>query len=827
MGIPGLYGWLLNRVSSLSAPCSLQLPTTCDNLFIDLNGLVHTATKSAKDGEYFTSIFQDIEHIFRIANPSKRVYLALDGPPPRAKINHQRERRYRAILDADSLENITGEIYEEIRSLNLEPPANSESEVSGLSQWDITPGTPFMHELSIELRKFVEEDINEKFPYIEFIVSDSLAPMEGEHKILEYLRENDLSGEKNVVLSDDGDLVFLSFATDANIHVLRQESARKEQIMKFIDEPRYNLDLYRKIQRFGFHDFEIFDSQAFKLKILEYLSAGMNFAEEAEPLNERRIFQDLIFLLNFLGNDFQPNLLKFDIRTKAIDEVLVAYKHFLYSYDFDPAKNFFENFESFSNGSFAQSTKDVLSTRYITDENCKVKLEELPDFLSILRELEAPLLVQKHALPERETPCPSIDAGEVCSLDVLCPNLHGDRVPLNKAKFYLRSLISNFLIHGKVDTAEIEEKLNHAVTFEQTDAELTVRSNSTNVNLILKEYAIRNKFEMDLQKGKACIKRDLSKEAIERFKAVYLDEIEYEARRSQTQHDEVSVLEFENLAEFKRDYYEERGLTKQVADMCFNFVKTAQFTTLYYFKGAPSWDWYYPFHYAPFISDISDYFNGKILTEGEVDDSKVDKLKEDFTFDLGKPMNAFVQQLCVLPKQKETLFPTVFSQYIKETTDEERLLKFLFPTITESDLDNDYKRIRWQWVLQMPLLKPKEIEEIKDFVRTKQHYFSVEEKLRNERSETYTIPPKDPDAKFRLTLQNKKLLRTVNEGVQAGTDPILRLRKTSPKSSATLDEVFRNMRQKASSRLFSASVQVSAKEIKALSIGNRVVRRRR
>jgi 5'-3' exoribonuclease 2 len=54
-----------------------------------------------------------------------------------------------------------------------------------------------------------------------------------------------------------------------------------------------------------------------------------------------------------------------------------------------------------------------------------------------------------------------------------------------------------------------------------------------------------------------------------------------------------------------------------------SYIEGLQWVLTYYYKGCDSWDWYYPFHYAPFASDLLN----------------CDRVKVDF--DLGVPRRPF------------------------------------------------------------------------------------------------------------------------------------------------------------------------------------------
>ncbi|KAM3129845.1 hypothetical protein pb186bvf_018055 [Paramecium bursaria] len=84
----------------------------------------------------------------------------------------------------------------------------------------------------------------------------------------------------------------------------------------------------------------------------------------------------------------------------------------------------------------------------------------------------------------------------------------------------------------------------------------------------------------------------------------------------------------------------------KIIEMVTNYLEGVQFVLYYYFKGIPSWAWFYKFYYAPLCADICALANH--LEEQE---------QNIFNFQLDKPFPAFLQLICILSQENVNLLP--------------------------------------------------------------------------------------------------------------------------------------------------------------------------
>jgi 5'-3' exoribonuclease 1 len=76
-----------------------------DNLYLDMNGIIHNCSHPNDDdptfriseSQIFLAIFKYLDYIFMTIKPRKLFLMAVDGVAPRAKMNQQRARRFRKV----------------------------------------------------------------------------------------------------------------------------------------------------------------------------------------------------------------------------------------------------------------------------------------------------------------------------------------------------------------------------------------------------------------------------------------------------------------------------------------------------------------------------------------------------------------------------------------------------------------------------------------------------------------------------------------------------------------------------------------------------------
>jgi len=293
MGIPSYFSSIIKEYPNIIK--KLLKIENVDHFFLDSNSIVYDCARSVDFSAFSDKSPEDvvIHHVIKkleeyilIVRASQTIMISLDGTPPVAKLEQQRQRRYKGWFTGNALSEDTHD--------NVQP----------FNTIQITTGTPFMKKLNNALLAHFAEP--NKYNVDNIVVSTSNDAGEGESKIFEYIRNNKLNmNSKCVIYGLDADLIMLSLNNllhCPNTYLFRETP----EFIKSIDsslEPNENY---------------IMDIPMLSQQITSYMNNGR--------MSDINRVQDYIFICFMLGNDFLPHFPAVNIRTTGIDKLLNAYR---------------------------------------------------------------------------------------------------------------------------------------------------------------------------------------------------------------------------------------------------------------------------------------------------------------------------------------------------------------------------------------------------------------------------------------------------------------------------------------------------------------------
>uniref|UniRef100_A0A4W3KFI7 5'-3' exoribonuclease n=1 Tax=Callorhinchus milii TaxID=7868 RepID=A0A4W3KFI7_CALMI len=388
MGVPAFFRWLSRKYPSIVVHCleervkevnGVKIPVDTskpnpnevefDNLYLDMNGIIHPCThpenKAApkNEDEMMVAIFEYIDRLFNILRPRRLLYMAIDGVAPRAKMNQQRSRRFRASKEGVELLAEKTRMREEVIS-----KGGFLSEEVIKERFDsncITPGTEFMDNLARSLRYYVADRLNNDpgWKNLTVILSDASVPGEGEHKIMDFIRRqraqpNHDPNTHHCLCGADADLIMLGLAThEPNFTIIREEFKPNQprpcalcgQIGHEIKECQgLPKDKQGQFDQFAGNSAGV-EEQEFifiRLTVLrEYLERELTMASLPFTFDFERSVDDWVFMCFFVGNDFLPHLPSLEIREGAIDRLVGIYKNVVHKTGGYLTENGFVNLE--------------------------------------------------------------------------------------------------------------------------------------------------------------------------------------------------------------------------------------------------------------------------------------------------------------------------------------------------------------------------------------------------------------------------------------------------------------------------------------------------
>jgi 5'-3' exonuclease len=320
MGVPGFFLWLWKKYkkdnfvfckSTLDDQELLDKVNSIDYLLIDANCLIHPMcfkilaenpefkNQNSLENKMIQQVLDYIDYLINYVKPTKGVYLAIDGVAPVAKIKQQRYRRFKSVHDRILFDNIKEKHNKPVPKF-----------------WNnsaITPGTEFMERLHYRILAWA------KTKDTEIIYSSCKTPSEGEHKLLQFIREN-IKKKINysyTMYGLDADLIFLCLSTNASNMYLLREANQMEKNKSSTELNFVSIDIMKELIKNTMEDIASVDDDS---------EEEMRIIEEKYTNN---IINDFIFICYLLGNDFLPHLPALNIYTDGLDILLAKYVEIL------------------------------------------------------------------------------------------------------------------------------------------------------------------------------------------------------------------------------------------------------------------------------------------------------------------------------------------------------------------------------------------------------------------------------------------------------------------------------------------------------------------
>lgn len=636
-----------------------------------MNGIIHNCTHNDSDSvtarksedQMFISIFNYIEHLFGKIKPKQLFFMAIDGVAPRAKMNQQRARRFRTALD-------TEKAREKAIREGVEMPAEEAFDSNC-----ITPGTAFMAKLSEQLKYFVNKKVSEDLDWqgVEVVLSGHEVPGEGEHKIMEYIRQAKAQpgydpNRRHCLYGLDADLIMLGLLShDPHFSLLREE----------VTFGRQSQTKSKELEHQNFYLMHL-------CIVREYLELEFQELEEpgalSFPFDMERVIDDFILMAFFVGNDFLPNLPHLHINEGALALMFNVYKTVL------PKGKGYINEEGVINMERLALLLEELANieyRHFESENAdaawfKGKRLEKEDVMKktakrgtiVMTTQQKDLFAQvkswvgnhleKKEQPPLDLPV-SLPAEDRTFIQELADKLHlpWKTVQNDDGERHLQILAPPKLVE---DDDEEED---------DTDDESTKA-----IVRIIQKYEQAKVVDISPEEAQSAMQQKYD----EKFDA------------------------------WKNDYYKskfdwDRSNEEELRKLTENYVQGLQWVLYYYYRGVASWPWFYGYHYSPMISDVK---------RG---------LKADINFKLGQPFKPFQQLMGVLPDRSKSIVPKAYHPLM--TSEDSPIIDF-YPR--DFNLDMNGKKQDWEAVVKIPFIQE---DRLLKAMATKEDELTPDEKARN------------------------------------------------------------------------------------------------
>lgn len=517
----------------------------------------------------------------------------------------------------------------------------------------ITPGTPFMDRLSKCLHYYVHDRLNNNpaWKNLKVFLSDASVPGEGEHKIMDYIRRqrcqpNHDPNTQHVLCGADADLIMLGLAThEPNFTIIREEFLpNKPRPCEICGACGHDLSTCEGLMPATASEQAAPGAEVkfifVRLSVLrEYLKRTLVMPNLPFPYDFDRVLDDWVFMCFFVGNDFLPHLPSLEIREGAIDRLIGLYKNCVYKtagyltnsgeVNLERVQMILHDLGLAEDDIFTNRQKREIQFRQRDKMN---KRQQRPNFENMHNSQFAPTQVGKGIQPK------AIENVRQEIANIRRMDLKRD----NKA-------LENFLAPSNAGPSSSD----------QTNAPNRKRKANDSI-----DDSLNSSVDSSGDAGEA------------------------EKEEDPDANDEVRLWE----PGFKDRYYESKfdvgadNLQFRYS-IALQYVRGLCWVLKYYYQGCASWDWYFPYHYAPFASDFVNIAGLSTQFERHT-----------------KPFNPLEQLMGVFPAASSVHVPEPWAQLMSDADSE--IIDF-YPEDFKIDLNG--KKFAWQGVALLPFVDEKRL----------------------------------------------------------------------------------------------------------------------
>lgn len=525
-------------------------------------------------------------------------------------MNQQRSRRFRSAQEAKEKEVDKQELLKLLKQQNGGVLPQDTLESAAKKAFDsnsITPGTPFMDILAVSLRYWCAYKLNSDpaWARMKIIISDATVPGEGEHKIMDYIRSQRASPDhdpntRHVIYGLDADLIMLGLAThEPHFRVLREDvffQEAKSKMCKLCGQAGHDARDCRGEAKEKDDESDKKDkSPALKPFIWlhvsifrEYLAAELNVPGLPFAFDLERAIDDWVFLCCFVGNDFLPHLPALDIRENGIDTLTAIWKDNL------PYMDGYVTKDGHLNLKRAQLILDGLAKQEDAIFKRRKEQQDRRDANAKRRKLQD----ERNGRGGRHN---SSGGPRKAPLDNASTGL-----PLFPAAG--SGGVTHDMIVGRSSnaTANVANKSAASVIRDQIQGMMSRKS----ANGESGQQATEAGQEPVTPSPKSTLGKRKADTLVDGTDSPTGTTSDPGTPSSTT--DEAPVDTVRLWEEGYADRYYEQKFHVDRSDIAFRhkvaraYVEGLCWVLLYYYQGCPSWEWYYPYHYAPFAADFVD-----------------------------------------------------------------------------------------------------------------------------------------------------------------------------------------------------------------------------